>query len=210
MTGDVSNWRERSLDERQATRRAALLEAALEIVGTRGASALTTRSVAQETGLVARYIYESFESRDDLLRALFDEVLHREVTLLLSAFTEPVPEDVFQGLAAAFTAVVDHWHQDPRIVRVLFVEPQADPALVGRTRTLLHVCESALMTSLLEPVWGKESKAIEKEFTAKAITAAAIGLFTAWNEGRLDLTSAEIVTRFVDMVRRMVERPDEC
>lgn len=204
VTGESSSWRQQSMEERRTTRRTTLLQAALEIIGTRGAAALTTRSVAQETGLVARYIYESFESRDDLLRAVFDEVLAGEVALLLSAFDQGVPEDVYEGLTKAFTAVVEHWREDPRVVRVLFVEPQTDPALEDRAAAVVEVCERALVANFLEPLWGESRTPVERDFTATAVTAAAIGLFAAWNAGRLDLSTDELVTLAVDMVRRIV------
>ena len=58
--------------------RAALLEAAREIIEERGLPGLTMGTVAELAGVTRRSVYLRFESRTHLLTALFDHVNERE------------------------------------------------------------------------------------------------------------------------------------
>src|SRR6266481_4648742 len=61
--------------ERKQARRATLVEAGLELLGTHGVNATTVRAVLQKTGLSQRYFYESFANIDELLIGVFDHVM---------------------------------------------------------------------------------------------------------------------------------------
>ena len=61
-----------SADERIAARRAKLLDAGLELFGTRGFAATGVKDVCREAGLTDRYFYESFDDRLALFTAVFD------------------------------------------------------------------------------------------------------------------------------------------
>lgn len=56
------------------TRRVELTDAALRIIATRGVTALTTRSLADEVGLTTGAIFKHFESLDALLVAVVERV----------------------------------------------------------------------------------------------------------------------------------------
>ena len=70
MAGVVRPYRGISADERRASRRARLLDAALEEVGERGMAGTTMTAVCARAGLTERYFYESFADRDEMLRAV--------------------------------------------------------------------------------------------------------------------------------------------
>lgn len=125
-----------SAEERVAQRRARLIEAGLDVMGTRGIAALTVRGLAEETGLAARYVYESFPSLDDLQLAVFDriaeEALHRSFAALASV---PAGEDGDTRTArtrAVLAEMVDLLLEDPRKGRVLLVEASSSPVLGPR------------------------------------------------------------------------------
>lgn len=63
-----------SAEQRQAVRRARLLDAGLELLGTAGWTATTMTAVCREAGLTERYFYESFADRDALAEAVFDRL----------------------------------------------------------------------------------------------------------------------------------------
>ena len=93
---------------------AALLEAAREIVEERGLTALTMGAVAELAGVTRRAVYLRFESRTQLLTALFDHVNERED---LAASLRPVSEA--QDAAAALQAWAAHVARfHPRILRI--------------------------------------------------------------------------------------------
>jgi AcrR family transcriptional regulator len=64
----------RSLPERRAERRARLLAAGLELFGTLGYSATTIPLLCTRAAVTARHFYEEFDSREALLKELYDEI----------------------------------------------------------------------------------------------------------------------------------------
>src|SRR6476620_10173510 len=63
-----------SADERIAVRRAKLLDAGLELFGTRGFRATGVKDVCREAGVTDRYFYESFNDGRALFLAVFDRL----------------------------------------------------------------------------------------------------------------------------------------
>src|ERR687894_2439675 len=62
-------------DERRAERRRRLLDAAVELFGTRGYGATTIEALYTEAKLAPRHFYEQFSGREQLLRAAYDETI---------------------------------------------------------------------------------------------------------------------------------------
>src|SRR3982751_4257101 len=119
-----------SLADRAAARRAALIEAGVELLGTQGASGVTVRAVCRGAKLTERYFYESFpDGRDALLRAVHSQVAGeaREAIVAAIALAPPRdPERVAHAAVAAFTAFLE---ADPRRGRVLLSESFSDSVL---------------------------------------------------------------------------------
>src|SRR3954469_8076467 len=63
-----------SAGERIAARRAKLLDAGLELFGTRGFGATGVKDVCREAGVTDRYFYESFNDGRALFLAVFDRL----------------------------------------------------------------------------------------------------------------------------------------
>ena len=60
--------------ERHRNRRTRLIEAATELIGTRGVAAATVTAVCAESGVTSRYFYQHFSGRDALLRAVYQQL----------------------------------------------------------------------------------------------------------------------------------------
>ena len=63
-----------SAEERHRNRRTRLIEAATELIGTRGVAAATVTAVCAESGVTSRYFYQHFSDRDALLRAVYQQL----------------------------------------------------------------------------------------------------------------------------------------
>src|SRR6058998_3977299 len=63
-----------SADDRIAARRARLLDAGLELFGTRGFTTTGVKDVCRQAGLTDRYFYESFNDGGELFLAVFDRL----------------------------------------------------------------------------------------------------------------------------------------
>lgn len=202
MVANRSNWREKSREERTAERRAALIDAAIDIIGTEGAAALTTRAVARRTGLIERYLYESFSSRDELLQAAFDQVLAEQLDVLREAFESDPAAELVARLKSVASAILERFAEDPRIVRILLVEAKADAALAERTAMVVVALEN-LVVDFAGPLMTQSSPA-EQRFLAKAMVGAAFAVFTAWNEGEVDLAQIDFVELSAWMASRFI------
>lgn len=126
-----TRWAGVPLTDRRAERRALLVEAAFELFGAEGESAVSVRSVCRRTSLNTRYFYESFPDTDQLLGAVYDRVaegLNAEVEAAIAA-TDGT--DVEQS-RAGIRAVLGFSSADPRRGRVLFTEARANPVLSAR------------------------------------------------------------------------------
>jgi AcrR family transcriptional regulator len=105
-----------SAHERRDQRRQRLIDAGLELFGTRGVAAVGIGDICAEAGLIKRYFYENFRSIDHLATAVFEQVTDRLVEQVVPAIvagggTDPRP---------ALTAYVNGALADPRAVRLDF------------------------------------------------------------------------------------------
>jgi AcrR family transcriptional regulator len=111
----------RGADERRAERRRRLLDAGLELFGTRGYAATTIEALYTEARLAPRHFYEQFAGREELLRAVYDEGIGA-VTAAVSEARLTAPEDVRGRVAAILSAFARAMLSDPRRARIAYLE----------------------------------------------------------------------------------------
>jgi AcrR family transcriptional regulator len=107
-------------EERQSQRRSQIMEAALDVFGTRGFHQTGVRDICAQAKLTERYFYESFQNREALFLAVYEAATQRIAHALLSAVSaQPPGADITHvGLRAVLTLFKD----DPRIARVVLIE----------------------------------------------------------------------------------------
>ncbi len=187
-------------ERRQALRHAALLAAGLDIIGTQGHGRLTVAGLCSRAALNERYFYESFASPEDVLAAVFDEVI-AELTAAIVAAIAAAPDDTRAKARAAIAAAVELLTDDPRKTRVVFVEPLAAPVLnsrradVARTLVALIVGQAqdfyGPATALRIGSWG--------DFAAAHLLGGLAETMTAWLRGDLPITRDELIERSTDL-----------
>lgn len=170
----------KSAKERRGARREQLLEAALSLFGTAGYGATSIERVCTEAGIIARYFYESFPSRETLLVAVYDRIIaeteERVETVLAEASADPV-ERMARGVGAFVRSYLD----DPRRGRIVCLEVVGvSPALERHRR---------------QDVWrfariiDRESKLLaragllpdrDSRYTARALAGATHELIVDW------------------------------
>jgi len=181
-----------SADERRARRRAALVEAGLDLLGTEGVSAMTVRAVCARAGLTERYFYESFAERDALILAVFDEVAAGGTAAIVSA-VESAPADPHGTAVAAFGAFVEYLTEDRRRGRVLLLEAHGSEPLQRRRLEALR--GFALLTvehgrPRLGPSAPNETDAL---LTATVLVGGLAELLISWLNGDLDVPRERLV-----------------
>jgi AcrR family transcriptional regulator len=129
-SGDVTSlqtgrvYRGADPGQRRDERRTRLVDAALEIFGTTGYRSASVERICAAAGLTKRYFYESFDSSETLLLAVYaraiDE-LHTSLVTGAAAADLGVPDldGLVRGALEAFFGTID---ADPRLARVAFFE----------------------------------------------------------------------------------------
>jgi AcrR family transcriptional regulator len=111
----------RTYEERRAERRQALLDTALELFGTRGYRNVTIEEICRVSHVTTRYFYEEFASRDDLLLALYDDLMASMIPATRAAPVEIGGDHARLGrerVAAVLHLLLD----DPRVARIVYLE----------------------------------------------------------------------------------------
>jgi AcrR family transcriptional regulator len=176
----TARWAGSTLEDRAAARRAALLEAGVELLGTEGAAGVTVRAACRATKLSERYFYESFDGRDALLRAVHAQVAGeaREAIAAAVAGHAGPPDGLALAAVSAFTAFLE---EDPRRGRVLLGESFSDTVLARHDAELVPAFAALLVAqirALPDP-----PDAIDAELTAVALLGALRNLYLAWLAG---------------------------
>jgi AcrR family transcriptional regulator len=107
--------------ERQRDRRERLLRAGFELFGGAGYSAATIPAICATAGVIPRYFYESFGSREELLTEVFSRVVEQTHARVVNAIAG-APEDPLERTGAALSAFLHAYLDDPRAGRIACLE----------------------------------------------------------------------------------------
>jgi AcrR family transcriptional regulator len=192
-----------SAEQRSARRRAALLSAGFDIVGTHGAGRLTVAALCTRADLNERYYYESFTSTDEVLVAVFDQVIE-EVAAAIVLAVAAAPDVPRAKARAAIGAAVELLADDPRRSRIVFVEPLSAPALNSR-RADVGRNFVALILGQAEEFYGPDvvsragAAGVRADFSAAYLLGGLAEVLTAWLRGDLKMTREELIERATDV-----------
>jgi AcrR family transcriptional regulator len=187
-----------SAAERQARRRAALLAAGLELLGTVGWAGTTLRGVCALAGLNDRYFYESFADLDALRLAVVDDLMADGTAAIVAA--THTPRDLRGRTRAVMTAIVDYFTADPRRAHILVHEFQSSPQLQDRRRRLIQDLV-ALFTAQVHEILGDIPVGdTDIELTALTLIGGGFELITTWLRGDLPVTRDHVIDFIVALM----------
>ncbi|MBV9952558.1 MAG: TetR/AcrR family transcriptional regulator [Acidimicrobiia bacterium] len=191
-TADRRGWAGIPADERRATRRTRLLDAALELLGTDGWSATTVRGICLTAKLNPRYFYESFASLDALLVAVYDRTVE-ELAATVYRAAEGAATDPESQVRAVLRGIVDFVDEDQRRGRVLYVEAIGNEALNLRRIETGHELVELLERDASER-YGRPPAGERIGRIAAAFLVGGFGeLLGAWLAGRIDVSKSQLV-----------------
>jgi AcrR family transcriptional regulator len=182
----MSGWAGTTLADRRTQRRERLVAAALDLLGTDGARAVTVRSVCRHARLTDRYFYENFADRPALLLAVYDAVAAEAAAALVAAAATG-GGDVERTARAAVEAFVGFLTDDPRKGRVLLLEPLTDPTL-----GLRGVALAPAFAQIVRDQLGSAVSPRDAALTATALVGALANLFIRWLDGSLPVRRDEL------------------
>jgi AcrR family transcriptional regulator len=129
------NSRHAPVQRRSRERLERILEAAEELLAAGGVDALTTRTLAEHTGIPVASIYRYFDNRDAIIAAYLDREL-QEIEAAQTAALLALDRVTFRSMSeASALAHMRHHQQHPEGVPVWF-GGRLNPAVVERVRTL--------------------------------------------------------------------------
>ncbi|MDX6741932.1 TetR/AcrR family transcriptional regulator [Actinocorallia sp. A-T 12471] len=185
--------------DRRAERRAALLKAALDLLGTEGLRATTLRAVCARTGLNQRYFYESFADLDALLAAVYDGIAAETARAATRAVLAAGPEaDLRDVVRAAAEAVLELGGADPRKARIALVEAPASPVLRARSKAAQRQCADLIARYARDRYGVPQGSDALIGFTSVMLVSGWTGALTAWLDGEIPASAAELAAMFAD------------
>jgi AcrR family transcriptional regulator len=185
-----------------------LIRAGFELLGGEGAAATTVRAVCRRAELNARYFYESFEDLDELLVAVYDNVVEALATEIVDG-QAAAPDEPRAQLRVAIERSVKFVDEDRRRGRVLYVEALGNEALNRRRR------EAGLaLVELIEQAAGGSDDSTPAtdgvtRLAAAILVAGFSELLSEWLEHRIDLSAEQLGDDATDLFIRLGEASAE-
>lgn len=176
--------------ERLAARRAKLLGAGLDLLGADepGAAELTVRGICRQAGLAARYFYESFVDKDELVAAVFDSVIADLAATTQAAVAAAPPEEQNRACMANIVRTIDG---DPRVGRLLFSAQLANAVLIRKR------LESSALFAMLSGQHVQNALRVPANDRIKAAAHFVVGgvgqTIGAWLAGEVPLDAEQLV-----------------
>jgi AcrR family transcriptional regulator len=185
--------------DRLAERRRRLLSAALDILGASSdPAALTVRAICRRARLAARYFYESFSDKDELVAAVFDWVVGELATTTQAAVAAAPPQEQTR---AGITNIVRTISDDPRVGRLLFSADLANAMLVRK-----RIDSEALFAMLSGQYVGSVLRLQENDrirATAHFAVGGVAQTISAWLAGQVSLTPAQLVDQLTSILDQL-------
>jgi AcrR family transcriptional regulator len=177
-------------EERRQRRRAALLDAALDIIATDGVSAVGVKSICSTAGLNNRYFYEQFTDCDQAVMAFFDDL----VLQAMGAFAAVIANTEANAelrLRACVAAAIDFVTVDPRRGRFV-IESQATQQLRARRQQLVATLAELMLTG--RPLLGADAPSEEdSRLIALSVISGGFELSVMWLRGDLNIDRERLI-----------------
>ncbi len=144
-------YRGEELEVRRADRRRRLMDAGLEVFADVGYAAASIPAVCRSAGLSSRQFYDEFANREELLTRIYEELHVGAMAAVTRAVDDVRDDDIDEWVRLGVRAYFDYYAEDPRRVRLCFIEvvgvsPQLED-LRRRTREAWSVTLNAIVAN---------------------------------------------------------------
>lgn len=184
---------------RQDSRRAQLLDAAAKLFAERGFHATSMRDIAKAVGMLSGSIYYHFESKDEMLLAVYEEGLRRVTEMVEAAVARQ--SDSWKRLEAAcaahLQALIAHRDYTQVMIRTLPDEAGAAGPRVRELRRDYDARFRKLIDDLTLP------PDIDRHYL-RLLLFGALNWSPVWYRRGGDPPEA-VARRFVDTIRRQLD-----
>lgn len=191
-----------SAEERQARRRARLLEVGREIWCEQGSAAVTMRAVCSRARITDRYFYENFADKDALLVAVAEDVRAEGLALILNAYLGCLEDPPLDQLRHVLIAVVDYIAEDPGAIQIFFGDHGGNELLTNLRREMI----GGVLELFLEVATPRlADDAIESDLRLAVLLGIGgfVEIIEAWRAGHIVATPRELVDSLMRLAPRM-------
>ena len=165
--------------QRQAERRARLIEAGLEAFGRRGFQSTTVKDLCQEARLTERYFYESFANREELFSAVYQHCVAALRTQLIGVLSQQ--QGAIAMTQAALRKLFSELRDDPRMARVLFLDVLSAHADMDKHSLAALEGFTDLLQGYLQILYPQIQKAqLNATLISTGLVGAVVLLVTRW------------------------------
>lgn len=187
-----------SAAERIASRRERLLDAGLELYGTRGRIDTGVKDICRQAGLTDRYFYESFRDGGELFIAVFDRAAGGLLELVSQAVSAAPPEPEAQ-IRASIDTFVRALAEDPRKARVIFTEAAAAGGQADRHMRATLRRFSALIAATARRHTSAGVAPHVLQMGAASLVGAIERVIVDWQDGELEASTDQIIDYLVEL-----------
>lgn len=184
-----------NLAERMARRRQTFMDAGLQIFGTTGFRSATVRMLCKEAELTDRYFYESFDTTEDLLVAVYQQQFDRLQQAVLAHMTQAAADgDVMSTVRSGLETLFDMAAQ-PCVARVCWLEVLGVSPRVDATyaRTFNGFADLVIgFTRQRFPQWQLDAE--EAHILGLALIGAVSQTVTHWVLGQYRESKAKLIS----------------
>jgi AcrR family transcriptional regulator len=181
--------------ERAAQRRARLLEAGLELFGTRGYANTSIREVSVAAGLNQRYFYESFTGREDLLYHVYLQIV-TDIGVQAAeavAAADTIEGKAYAGLRAGWILLTD----DRRKARIIALEVVGVSDRIERLRRdTRHALADLTVKGALSLAGDDIELKLDPTLTARYLMGGVVETLVDWIHGDVDASVDEVLEHF--------------
>jgi AcrR family transcriptional regulator len=169
-----------------------LLDAAVRVFARKGFHASRVGDIAEEAGVAHGLLYHYFESKDQVLEAVF----HENWSVLLARIerVEETDEPAAEQLRHIAAIVLRTWLHVPDVVRVVIREFGRSPELTERIGELSQPRQAIQRVIARGIERGEFRQDIDPRFAATVVYGSIDELLTVWVLGRLPDGEEDIAT----------------
>lgn len=196
-----------SAQERDAERRARLLEAGRELIGTQGYASVSVEKLCAASKVSSRHFYQLYENKGEAFLDLYDSITAQSFAFATASLAETEGEPMISRVPRAFLAYIGPMVADIRVARIAFVEIMGASPEIEQRR--LSYRESLVQLVIAEGTAAvKRGEIAERDFrfATLALSGAANAIVYDWalREDREDAGVLE--SRLTDLAVTLLAR----
>jgi AcrR family transcriptional regulator len=204
--GEMADWHQRvvrrslgAATKRSIDRGSSLIRAAAKLLERSNGDGFTVQDVADEAGQSIRTLYQHFESKDDLLLAVFEEAMRTYRRMIVTAIDDL--EDPLDRLGGALIAAVrmpefSGTGVDRGLTRLRLRLSEVDPALVARSQAPVTLLLRDLVAAAADAGRIRTGDPEAATYMILALKSTFITSQTLGNDTAVQLPSVYVLTAF--------------